>query len=94
MLYKNNSKYLCISLSHSLNKEFSVKGLLICLNYFEKLGYEVKAVVPQFRLRMGKSSDPRTLKKLFEAGKIAFTPCKNLPSMANPHVSSYDDRYI
>ncbi|XP_037954093.1 endoribonuclease rege-1 isoform X2 [Teleopsis dalmanni] len=80
-----------VAYSHSRNKEFSVRGLKICLDYFENMGHRVKAVVPQFRLQKSKSSDPASLEKYYENGKIVFTPCKNLPGMAS---NSYDDRFI
>lgn len=73
--------------SHALNKEFSVKGLKICIEYFEKMGHDVKAVVPQFR--MHRCSDTAAMFELHSAGKIVVTPCKNLPGK---FTISYDDR--
>ncbi|XP_055836811.1 NEDD4-binding protein 1-like [Episyrphus balteatus] len=80
-----------VAYQHALNKEFSVKGLKICLDYFTKMGYEVKAVVPQYRLQKQKSSNPGELETLHREGKIVFTPCKNLPGKSS---TSYDDRFI
>lgn len=80
-----------VAYQHALNKEFSVKGLKICLDYFDKMGYEVKAVVPQYRLQRARSSDPAALETLHKEGKIVFTPCKNLPGKSS---TSYDDRFI
>lgn len=40
---------LSFSSSHLNGKMFSVKGLELCINYFKKLGFEVTAVVPQFK---------------------------------------------
>lgn len=37
------------------------------------------------------STDPDALERLENAGKIVFTPCKNLPGQRS---SSYDDRMI
>lgn len=37
------------------------------------------------------STDPAALEKLNIAGKVVFTPCKNLPGNRS---SSYDDRFI
>lgn len=79
-----------VAYHHSLNKEFSVKGLKICVDYFAKMGHEVKAVVPQYRLQKTKSSDPAELESLHRQGKIIFTPCKNLPGKS---ATSYDDRF-
>ncbi|XP_067631736.1 NEDD4-binding protein 1-like isoform X2 [Eurosta solidaginis] len=78
-----------VAFNHALSKEFSVKGLKICIDFFEKMGHEVKAVVPQFR--MHKCSDSATMFELHKAGKIVVTPCKNLPGKFS---SCYDDRFI
>ncbi|XP_055916064.1 NEDD4-binding protein 1 [Eupeodes corollae] len=80
-----------VAYQHALNKEFSVKGLKICLDYFAKIGHEVKAVVPQHRLQRQRSTDPSELDSLHREGKIVFTPCKNLPGKSS---TSYDDRFI
>uniref|UniRef100_W8BCL0 Putative ribonuclease ZC3H12D n=2 Tax=Ceratitis capitata TaxID=7213 RepID=W8BCL0_CERCA len=78
-----------VAFNHALNKEFSVKGLKICIEYFEKMGHDVKAVVPQFR--MHRCSDTAAMFELHSAGKIVVTPCKNLPGK---FTISYDDRFI
>ncbi|XP_054736775.1 uncharacterized protein LOC129243630 isoform X1 [Anastrepha obliqua] len=78
-----------VAFNHALNKEFSVKGLKICIEYFEKMGHEVKAVVPQFR--MHRCSESSAMFELHRAGKIVVTPCKNLPGK---FTISYDDRFI
>uniref|UniRef100_A0A1I8PJY4 RNase NYN domain-containing protein n=1 Tax=Stomoxys calcitrans TaxID=35570 RepID=A0A1I8PJY4_STOCA len=80
-----------VAFKHSLNKGFSVKGLKIAIEYFEKLGHDVKAVIPQFRMNNNKSTDPAELDKLDKMGKIMQTPCKNLPGLTS---TSYDDRMI
>ncbi|XP_075169297.1 uncharacterized protein LOC142241416 isoform X2 [Haematobia irritans] len=80
-----------VAFKHSLNKCFSVKGLKIAIEYFEKMGHDVKAVIPQFRMNNYKSSDPAELEKLAQSGKIVQTPCKNLPGLTS---TSYDDRFI
>lgn len=77
--------------SHALNKHFSVKGLQIALEYFEKMGHEVKAVVPMHRLGYAKSSNPQQLKQLHGLGKIVLTPCKWINGRG---MESYDDRYL
>lgn len=61
------------------------------MEYFEKLGHEVITVIPQFRMKMNKSSNPKLLQKLKNAGKILLTPCKQLSKKS---FSSYDDRYV
>nr|XP_014100213.1 NEDD4-binding protein 1 isoform X1 [Bactrocera oleae] len=78
-----------VAFNHALNREFSVKGLKICIDYFEKMGHEVKAVVPQFR--MHKCSNSAAMFELHSAGKIVITPCKNLPGK---FTISYDDRFV
>lgn len=80
-----------VACTHGSPNFFSVKGIELCLQYFETRGFEVKAVVPQMRLRMGKSSDPKTLEKLANEKKVVLTPSKNLPGNRS---SSYDDRFI
>uniref|UniRef100_A0A182LZI4 RNase NYN domain-containing protein n=1 Tax=Anopheles culicifacies TaxID=139723 RepID=A0A182LZI4_9DIPT len=79
----------CIPLGHLNGKMFSVKGLQLCINYFKKLGYEVTAVVPQFRLKKHHSTDYVLLDKMHREGDITLAPCKNLPGQ---YSSSYDDR--
>lgn len=37
------------------------------------------------------STDPVTLDKLYKAGKVLYSPCKNLP---NHRSTCYDDRFI
>lgn len=77
--------------SHSPNRTFSVRGLAICIEFFEREGHVVKAVVPQMRLKQNMSSDPALLETLHKQGKVLLTPCKNLPGQ---NVTSYDDRFI
>ncbi|XP_011290676.1 uncharacterized ENTR1 family protein isoform X2 [Musca domestica] len=80
-----------VAFKHSLDKGFSVKGLKIAIEYFESMGHEVKAVIPQFRMNQNKSTDPAELDRLHKSGKIVQTPCKNLPGLTS---TSYDDRFI
>ncbi|XP_055629449.1 uncharacterized protein LOC129770559 isoform X2 [Toxorhynchites rutilus septentrionalis] len=80
-----------VAFGHLQGKNFSVKGLSICIQYFKKLGHEVKAVVPQFRLKKEKSSDQKLLEELYRRGDVLLAPSKNLPGQWS---SSYDDRLI
>ncbi|KAL9919938.1 uncharacterized protein ACN427_001671 isoform 1-T1 [Glossina fuscipes fuscipes] len=80
-----------VAFGHALCKNFSVRGLKIAIEYFEKMGHEVKAIVPQFRISKNKSTEPDELERLHRAGKIVLTPCKNLPGKAS---ACYDDRFI
>lgn len=70
---------------------FSVRGLAICIEFFEREGHVVKAVVPQMRLKTNMSTDPVMLEMLHKQGKVVLTPCKNLPGH---NAISYDDRFI
>ncbi|XP_037819177.1 putative uncharacterized protein DDB_G0287457 isoform X2 [Lucilia sericata] len=80
-----------VAFKHGLDQAFSVKGLKIAIEYFERMGHEVKAVIPQFRMNKSKSTDPEELERLHKAGKIVQTPCKNLPGLTS---TSYDDRFV
>lgn len=80
-----------VAFAHTQGQAFSVKGLDICIQYFKKLGHEVKAVVPQFRLKKEKSTDQRLLEDLYKKGDVLLAPSKNLPGQKS---SSYDDRLI
>lgn len=77
--------------SHSTDHTFSVRGLAICIEFFEREGHVVKAVVPQMRLKHSMSTDQALLEALHKQGKIVLTPCKNLPGK---NAVSYDDRFI
>ncbi|XP_068144870.1 NEDD4-binding protein 1 [Drosophila tropicalis] len=80
-----------VAFGHGNSNVFSAEGIKYCLQYFEKMGHNVKAVVPLFRKNPTKSSNPELLDRLYKEGKIVFTPCKNLPGQMS---SSYDDRFI
>ncbi|XP_035911939.1 NEDD4-binding protein 1-like isoform X2 [Anopheles stephensi] len=80
-----------VAFGHLNGKMFSVKGLDLCIRYFKKLGHEVTAVVPQFRLKKHQSTDYVLLEKLNRDGDITLAPCKSLPGQFS---SSYDDRLI
>lgn len=78
-----------VAWAHGNKKLFSVQGLIIAIKYFEDLGHEVKAIIPQFRMKLNKSTSQVLLEKLHDEGKVLLTPCKNLPGHMS---SSYDDR--
>lgn len=80
-----------VAYAHTFGQAFSVKGLEICIQYFKKMGHNVKAVVPQFRLKKDKSTDQKKLEELYKAGDVLLAPSKNLPGQRS---SSYDDRLI
>lgn len=62
---------------------FSMTGLKIGIDHFEKMGFQVKAVVPEFRCRREKSSNHALMVEMKDQGKLVCTPSK-----------SYDDRVI
>lgn len=78
-----------VAMQHGSNKAFSVQGIVIAIKHFEDLGHEVKAIIPQFRMKLHKSTSQVLLEKLQDEGKVLLTPCKNLPGKMS---SSYDDR--
>ncbi|XP_053690014.1 uncharacterized protein LOC128738714 [Sabethes cyaneus] len=80
-----------VAFGHTCGQGFSVKGLEICIQHFKKMGHEVNAVVPQFRLKKDKSTDQKLLEKLYKDGDVLLAPSKNLPGQRS---SSYDDRLI
>lgn len=63
----------------------------IAIEFFEKMGHEIRAIVPQMRLKSGMSTDPRLLESLHADNKVMFTPCKSLPGR---NAISYDDRIL
>lgn len=75
---------------HGCSNTFSAEGIKYCVEYFEKMGHDVKAVIPLFRRNPNKSSNPALLDQLYKDKKLVFTPCKNLP---NQQSISYDDRW-
>ncbi|KAL0860615.1 hypothetical protein ABMA27_009969 [Loxostege sticticalis] len=80
-----------VAMQHSKGRIFSVRGLKICIEYFLKRGHTVKAFVPHFRCKFGKSSDPRLLDDLERLGYVVYTPSREIQGKL---VASYDDRYI
>ncbi|XP_017147571.1 probable ribonuclease ZC3H12C isoform X1 [Drosophila miranda] len=80
-----------VAFAHGNSNIFSSEGIKYCLQYFDKMGHNAKAVIPAFRKNATKSSNPELLDKLHKEGKIVFTPCKNLPGKMS---TSYDDRFI
>lgn len=61
--------------------DYCVEGLKKCIDHFENLGFEAKAVVPEYRMRREKSSNWPLINELKTQGKVVCTPSK-----------SYDDR--
>lgn len=58
-------------------------GLSIALRYFQDQGFQVKAVIPEYRLKEKKSSNAKLLHELEDEGLLIPTPSK-----------AYDDRIL
>ncbi|XP_063393132.1 uncharacterized protein LOC134678489 [Cydia fagiglandana] len=80
-----------VAMEHGRGREFSVKGLKICIDYFVNRGHEVRAFVPRFRCKFGKSTDPRLLDAMERSGLVVYTPSREVHGKM---IASYDDRYI
>ncbi|XP_063545660.1 uncharacterized protein LOC134753641 isoform X2 [Cydia strobilella] len=80
-----------VAMEHGRGREFSVKGLKICIDYFVNRGHEVRAFVPRFRCKFGKSTDPRLLDAMERSGLVVYTPSREVQGKT---IASYDDRYI
>ncbi|XP_058053462.1 uncharacterized protein LOC131205400 [Anopheles bellator] len=80
-----------VAYGHLNGKMFSVKGLHLCIKYFQKLGHEVLAVVPQYKLKKSQSTDQALLERLRDNGEVILAPSKSLPGQCS---STYDDRLI
>ncbi|XP_031620950.1 NEDD4-binding protein 1-like [Contarinia nasturtii] len=68
---------------------YSVKGLELCMKYFENRGHIVRIVIPSNRIN--RSSDPLALQRMDKHTKLIKSPCKNLPDQRS---TSYDDRFV
>ncbi|KAM3958424.1 uncharacterized protein ACR2FA_007576 [Aphomia sociella] len=80
-----------VAMEYSKGREFSVKALKICIDYFLTRGHVVRAFVPRFRCKFGMSSNPRLLDDLERHGLVVYTPSKEIQGRC---IASYDDRYI
>ncbi|XP_070510086.1 NEDD4-binding protein 1-like [Chironomus tepperi] len=58
-------------------KEFSAEALKQVVTYFENKGFQVKAVVPEFRVRREKSSNHSLMVELLDGNKLITTPSKS-----------------
>ncbi|CAH0598346.1 unnamed protein product [Chrysodeixis includens] len=80
-----------VAMEHTRGRQFSVEGLKICIEYFLRRGHNVKAFVPRFRCKYGKSSDPGLLDTLERQGVVVYTPSREIKGKS---CVPYDDRYI
>lgn len=53
------------------------------MNYFENLGFEVRAIVPEYRLKREKCSNPEMINAMKDNGSLICTASK-----------AYDDRIL
>jgi ribonuclease ZC3H12 len=72
-----------IGYAHAHHRQFSVEGLQIAIEYFEQLGHEVQAILPEMRRNHHHTTNANLLESLYQQGKIVFTPGR-----------SYDDRFL
>ncbi|XP_050356735.1 uncharacterized protein LOC126777657 [Nymphalis io] len=80
-----------VAMQHTKGRIFSVKGLKICIDYFLQRGHVVKAFVPHFRCKYGKSTDGKLLDQMERQGLVVYTPSREIQGKM---ITSYDDRYI
>jgi hypothetical protein len=59
------------------DKNFSAEGLNIAINHFIKLGYQVKAVIPEFRVCRNQSSNQDLMIKMKDSGLLLLTAAKS-----------------
>lgn len=71
---------------------FSVRGLKICIKYFEDRGHKVIAFAPKYRRFHVSPEDRKALDELETQGILSFTPSRTM--VDGRKVASYDDRYI
>lgn len=77
--------------SHLENGRFSVLGLELCLKHFLAMGFDAKAVVPQFRMKRTQTDNHVKMLELEQRKLLIKTPAKDL---AGKFAASYDDRFI
>lgn len=80
-----------ISPSHGQKEKFSVEGLKICIDYFKKRGHEVRAFVPNFRLRKNESTNQKLLHSLVRQKLVITTPTLFIQNQLR---SPYDDWFV
>lgn len=59
------------------DKDFSAEGLNIAINHFAKLGFQVKAVIPEFRVCRERSSNQELMLKMKDSGSLLLTAAKS-----------------
>ena len=67
-------------------KRFSVKGIVLVIEYFLARGHEVYAFLPEDK----RNEDYDLLTRLEQEDKVVFTPSRKAGS---ERIRSYDDRY-
>lgn len=69
----------------------SAPGIALALEYFRQRGNLSKAVVPDFRVNPGKTTDYTVMQRLQNNNKLLLTPTKDIPGLK---CMSYDDRVM
>ncbi|XP_017777068.1 PREDICTED: probable ribonuclease ZC3H12B, partial [Nicrophorus vespilloides] len=82
----NNLKLF--TFSHSQGRNFSVRGLKICIDFFVKRGHKVYAFVPSYRLKRNQSDNQALLMKLVDE-QLVF--CTSSREIFGKKICSYDD---
>ena len=77
---------------HGMDKKFSVRGLVITVEFFVKRGHtKVVAFLPQEKCRFRSRDEREALEKLREEGHLVYTPSRQFN---NEVISSYDDTFV
>ncbi|XP_054287306.1 NEDD4-binding protein 1-like [Macrosteles quadrilineatus] len=77
-----------IAISHGKGT-FSLEGIKICVNFFEKRGHrQIKVFLPQYRKHRGNHDEIHQMER---KGLVVTTPSRKVNGKV---VASYDDRYI
>jgi hypothetical protein len=63
-------------LTNKGDKDFSAEGLKIAIDHFTNMGFQVKAIVPEYRVCRDKSSNATLMNKMKDAGELLLTPAR------------------
>ncbi|XP_076449795.1 uncharacterized protein LOC143286093 [Babylonia areolata] len=87
-----------VAMSHGNGKEFSCRGIKICVEHFVSRGHRVKAWVPLTKTYQNKAwlrhppvTNQEILEELKERGLLGYTPARTLN---HKHIVCYDDHFI
>ncbi|WAR12926.1 ZC12A-like protein, partial [Mya arenaria] len=85
-----------VAMTHGNGKEFSCKGIQVCVDYFKQRGHQkITVFVPNWRNCHPSPEnmivDQHILKELKEDGTMVFTPSRRI---GRKLVAAYDDRFV